>query len=599
VYRFIKKELHERRVDLGITPLDKVVMSVSPRLLAPHGKVTDAPLAEKSAVSLTLEQLLDVQGTGRISFRNTRRNIAGFPERKIHLAPLPIPPQQRERILAEIRHDLFLPGALSSGQIAQDDPRVLFLVQLIKDLNDIKIIVICTTKNKAENLQQAIMRRCKIAIALFHEEMTILQRDRNAAWFAEEHGARLLISSEIGSEGRNFQFCQHLVLFDLPLNPEILDQRIGRLDRIGQRKTIHLHVPYFTGSPQETLCRWYHEGLDSFNRNSPAASGVFEVQREALIKACAASATSDLRIEEFLNQTRALREECTREHYEARDSLFEMLSYQPGKAQSLIAAIHDADRAGMTERIMHRLFKHYGIVIDEAGDKKHALITDYVTVEGFPLPRNERPVITFDRQTALAREDVEFLTLDHPMVAGSIDLYCASDHGTTAFATWNDSRTNDLLLESVYVVECIAPPHLNGDRFLPPSPLRIVVNHTGAEVTDKYPAAVVRANCSNEALDNLPIGLDALKATLAPMLEKSNAAADSRIAPVIDASVASMKADYEHEIGRLRFFQEHKGTAAEIERLSRERDDLEKYLRVPQIRLDAIRVIWRGATKSR
>jgi len=80
-----------------------------------------------------------------------------------------------------------------------------------------------------------------------------VQRDRNAAWFAESDGARLLLCSEIGSEGRNFQFAQHLVLFDLPLNPELLEQRIGRLDRIGQTADIQIHVPYLARSPQEVL----------------------------------------------------------------------------------------------------------------------------------------------------------------------------------------------------------------------------------------------------------------------------------------------------------------------------------------------------------
>ena len=94
-----------------------------------------------------------------------------------------------------------------------------------------------------------------------------VQRDRNAAWFAEPDGARLLICSEIGSEGRNFQFAHHLVLFDLPLNPELLEQRIGRLDRIGQTQDIHIHVPYLAHSPQEVLARWYHEGLNAFECN--------------------------------------------------------------------------------------------------------------------------------------------------------------------------------------------------------------------------------------------------------------------------------------------------------------------------------------------
>jgi superfamily II DNA/RNA helicase len=68
----------------------------------------------------------------------------------------------------------------------------------------------------------------KVSAGLFHEGFTLLQRDRNAAFFAEEDGARVLICSEIGSEGRNFQFAHHLVLFDLPENPELLEQRIGR-----------------------------------------------------------------------------------------------------------------------------------------------------------------------------------------------------------------------------------------------------------------------------------------------------------------------------------------------------------------------------------
>jgi ATP-dependent helicase HepA len=60
-----------------------------------------------------------------------------------------------------------------------------------------------------------------------------------------------LICSEIGSEGRNFQFAHHLVLIDLPLNPELLEQRIGRLDRIGQTRDIEIHIPYLAHSPQK------------------------------------------------------------------------------------------------------------------------------------------------------------------------------------------------------------------------------------------------------------------------------------------------------------------------------------------------------------
>src|SRR5690606_5496292 len=115
-------------------------------------------------------------------------------------------------------------------------------------------------------LEAAIKERFNLNLALFHEGLPLVQRDRQAAWFAEPDGAQLLICSEIGSEGRNFQFAHHLVLFDLPLNPGLVEQRVGRLDRIGQTETIRIHVPFVAGSAEACVARWYHEGLDAFAR---------------------------------------------------------------------------------------------------------------------------------------------------------------------------------------------------------------------------------------------------------------------------------------------------------------------------------------------
>ncbi len=79
--------------------------------------------------------------------------------------------------------------------------------------------------------------RAGIRSTAFYEGLSIIERDRAAAYFADEiNGAQTLVCSEIGSEGRNFQFAHHLILFDLPLNPDLLEQRIGRLDRIGQQQ---------------------------------------------------------------------------------------------------------------------------------------------------------------------------------------------------------------------------------------------------------------------------------------------------------------------------------------------------------------------------
>ena len=115
--------------------------------------------------------------------------------------------------------------------------------------------------------------------------MSILERDKAAAYFAqEEGGAQVLICSEIGSEGRNFQFANQLVMFDLPFNPDLLEQRIGRLDRIGQQRDIDIHVPYLKGTSQAILARWFDEGLNAFAETCPTGRTVYDKYSDVLIE---------------------------------------------------------------------------------------------------------------------------------------------------------------------------------------------------------------------------------------------------------------------------------------------------------------------------
>jgi len=134
--------------------------------------------------------------------------------------------------------------------------RLDWLAELLRGLDPEKILLICRTPAMVTAIEAALRQRVKnLKAGVFHEGLSLLQRDRNAAWFADKHGAGILLCSEIGSEGRNFQFAHHLVLYDLPLDPELLEQRIGRLDRIGQKHQVDIHIPFVTGSGQEVLAQ--------------------------------------------------------------------------------------------------------------------------------------------------------------------------------------------------------------------------------------------------------------------------------------------------------------------------------------------------------
>src|SRR6185295_846049 len=217
-------------------------------------------------------------GTGRVRFRNTRATITGFPRRvaKIHRL---IAPQDNEELFDTLSEEFADDTDFIAASVAGEydpppcadlakDPRIEWLVGFLRFVNPDKVLLICCSEPKVAAIDAALRQRIRnVKMGVFHEGLTLIQRDRNAAWFAEEGGARILLCSEIGSEGRNFQFAHHLVLFDLPLSPELLEQRIGRLDRIGQTSEIQVHVPFVEGSAQEVLVRWYHEGLNAFAEN--------------------------------------------------------------------------------------------------------------------------------------------------------------------------------------------------------------------------------------------------------------------------------------------------------------------------------------------
>ena len=408
---------------------------------------------EKQAARQELIQnLIDRHGTSRILFRNTRQGIKGFPHRVYHQVTI---------------------------DATEADEKIHWLIDFLKSHRNEKILVICKTAQTAIQLEQILREKEAIRSAVFHERMSIIERDRAAAYFSDsENGAQVLLSSSIGSEGRNFQFACHLVLFDLPKNPDLLEQCIGRLDRIGQTRDVQIYVPCLSGSAQQDLARWYHEGLNAFEQTCPIGMALFE-QYETLLKVRSENKAD---FEQLILQTQKQAKALRLALEKGRDRLLELNSNGGEKAQRLAAEIAQTDNSPQLVDFALNLFDIIGVEQDDLGENSIVITpTGTMLVPDFPGLKEEGVTVTFDRQLALAREELEFLTWDHPMIRQGIDLIASGDIGKASMALLVNKQlpAGTLLVELIYMIESQSPKDLQLNRFLPPTPVRLLLDSKG------------------------------------------------------------------------------------------------------------------------
>ncbi|MCG8566786.1 MAG: hypothetical protein MI747_17075, partial [Desulfobacterales bacterium] len=534
--------------------------------------------------------LLDTYGPGRVIFRNTRAAIKGFPVRLPNPMPLDGNDTQRKALADEFKDSTRI-----SAKSLERDPRVACLWKLAKSIAPEKILVICNTKEKAAALETALQNHGAMETARFDETMTLMQRDRAAAWFAREDGARLLICSEIGSEGRNFQFVHHLFLFDLPSNPELLEQRIGRVDRIGQKEDIHIHVPHVKGSAQEILARWYHEGIDLFRKNVNGLHAVytaFESRiRELIQRAQSGDPAGAEAMDQLAQATRAHCKALDQELSQGKNILLELNSFQWGPAKELIETIEDVDAHPGLKDLMTRLMDHYLFSLDAVDDHLHGLTAETTPDDAFPaLPPNAR-VFTFDRATAIAREDIAFFNWDHPFVAQVMEFFLT--HGTGDCSVAKVEGEPGLYLEALFLLETQGAPQAAMERFLPDTPIRILVNHLGQNLSqsldmDELESRITPDNPAwvKEMIEVTREMIPDLLDTCQNLAQKAAKALKEKAEKEIDATLGT-------ELKRLGALKEKNPNIRdeELESAAREWQATKDKLATADLRLDALRLI--------
>ena len=547
-----------------------------------------------------IEDLLDQHGPGRVLFRNTRLAMKGFPERKANVIPLEQKEDHNlwvERLKQEFVNDNEgLSGNKGKQQFWFDkDPRVIWVINKMKEVYPAKILLICSTKEKVQAMEAALKDFANTKACVFHEDLTLIQRDKNSAWFADNDDAQILLCSEIGSEGRNFQFAHHLILFDVPIHPELLEQRIGRLDRIGQTNDIHIHIPYLVGSPQQMIVRWFHEGLNAFNSNLEGGNIIDELFRERLFRISTSLSKNNTvaELKALIAETSNFYEELKSNLAEGRDRLLEMNSFRPKVAEKLIEQIQMADNDISLEVYLKKVFHHFNMEMEDLAARTYLIHPASINSVAFPSISREGIRVTFDRKRALSREDVSFISWDHPITTGAIDMVLSTSSGSTSFGIMRGNGSSALLLELIFVLETAGEQITFIDRFLPNTPIRIVIDHNGKEVTDKYSPEMLNIKLKSAGIESLLENEVLVDKVLPHMITCATNIATVMGEIEIEKGLHRMDATLNHELERLVSLQKknkHVRTE-EIQLAMEERTILSGIIKKARVRLDAMQLI--------
>ena len=604
-------------------------------------------LEQESAKSMPADEwirrIVDAVGTGSVVFRNTRKGVGGFPKRVLDEIPLEPNERYREMVNVAAEQDLDMSTDIQeNGLLCTSysdawclDERYVWLKQFLKDHKDDKVLLICESMQVVLALETLLTEYMgEGAFSMFHENMTIMARDKAAANFSKPNGANLLIASEIGSEGRNFQFAHHLILFDLPLDASLVEQRIGRLDRIGQTENIIIHVPYVKGSGQEVMFRWYHNGLNAFGTPMMSGGELFLKYTDELIAALAEPQECLQQfVEKVIPQVKKDCDSMRKNIEKGRDRLLEFNSRNPAKAKEITDEIERVDSKKDLQTLVFDSLMTRGLEIDKSIIPGCFVITMGTQVEAGSVPGMPENIggvpgssggggrvvqavgdfsessggdddarysdsssltITFDRQVAMIHDEVDFVSLEHPLSQGVLDFETTLDNGAVACNIWQNSGMRGLIMQYNFAVEFSISEDWGVSDIAGPKYISVLVAANGDDLSAKLP------ELEKASFKDVPVpqGNAAVNMTL-KYFGKDGLAIARRIVmaqakELAETAAAAVEIRAEQEYQRMNHLLTMRGKAGNNEQLKQLRKNAQEWKKIistPQLRLDAIRLL--------
>jgi ATP-dependent helicase HepA len=449
----------------------------------------DARLARLRNPTALLQHLAETYSLSDRLIRNRRARVGGFSERRLHRHKVVLSEAERSaraRVLKAVTGGNLRGAALagllrrldsSAAAFAQAaravpavaelasalparDAKFLALLGLLRDVWAreplAKVLLFTEARETLESLRELLRAEGLEALG-YHGDLLLVERDRQVARFRDPEGPLLLLCTEVGGEGRNFQFAHHLVHYDLPWSPATVEQRIGRLDRIGQTHPVELHVLDVEGTLASDVLSLLADAVGVFGETVGGLDAVLESVEGKILELALEPEQARARYRVQLAKAVAEAREAARRAY---DPLLDVRSFDQEEVESLVrraqtrlgidadeeTALADAlwgvarDLDERLEETVTELAERVGIGVDTDREVNafqcafhfgHALTVE--ALPGIDVSQEKTLLGTFWRDTAVEQEEIDFFATGHPLVEALFGFLRDGPYGRTGF----------------------------------------------------------------------------------------------------------------------------------------------------------------------
>ncbi len=323
------------------------------------------------------------------------------------------------------------------------DSKAQVLLRAMRDVSEQKILIFTQYIDTQEFLRQTLELN-GYDVVMFNGNMNLDAKENAVQTFRTR--SQILITTEAGGEGRNFQFSSTMFNYDLPWNPMKIEQRIGRLDRIGQKSDVHIYNLACQGTIEERILDVLDKRIGLFEQSVGSLEPILgEVEKdiERLILT-----RDDEAFEEYIEDIEKKISQARITERTWQNFVMDRASFRHDIANKII----EDDRMATPDDLK----AHIDISLKFFGGwlSNHKEAGEIIQLPDKLIKRLKGGKKTyrgiFDPQTALENENLPFLALGNPLIDSIMNITIEANPPTWTSFRVVDDFGRDVYLEIYY-----------------------------------------------------------------------------------------------------------------------------------------------------